>query len=68
MHTASQIVDSSFQNRLMKADKQNIVPKWKLQELDVNNPPKGTRKDRTSLVFEVTSSFLCQKINVTNNN
>ena len=52
----------------MKADQQNRVPKQKLGQLDVNNPLKGTRKDETSLVFDVTTSFLCQKISVTNNN
>ena len=52
----------------MKADQQNRVPKQKLRQLDFNNPLKGTRKDGTSLIFGVTTSFLCQKINVTNNN
>ena len=50
----------------MKADQQNRVPKQKLQQLDFNNPLKGTRKD--GKVFDVTTSFLCQKINLTNNN
>ena len=62
------IVDSSFQNRHMKADQQNRVPRQKLWQLDFDNPLKGTRKDGTSLVFDVTTSLLYQKINLTNNN
>ena len=48
------IVDSSFQNRLMKADQQNRVPKQKLGQLDVNNPLKGTTVERTEQVWSST--------------